>query len=198
MSFAFKENITLFYKVKRNNEEVGYYKMAFSQEQQKQIVSIEAEVIVKWLGVAFYRFEHQAREEWKDGKLILLDATTNDNGKDREVKATQIENKIQLIYNEKDPQYLDETLIPSSLWNINLVNQDSILDTVRGKIRKIKVINHGAENLLIGSHKIETNHYELTGEFNRNIWYDHNKNIVKVLAYFKDGSLIEIERQFIS
>jgi hypothetical protein len=56
----------------------------------------DARFDVKFLGITAYRYRHQAREQWQDGCLTQLEASTSDNGKALVVRGARGQDGFQL------------------------------------------------------------------------------------------------------
>jgi hypothetical protein len=65
---------------------------------------------------------------------------------------------------------------------------------LRGKVRDVHVKELGAETLTLPVGRIETKHYQLTGEWKRDLWYDAN-GILVAGQLLKDGATIRQELQ---
>jgi hypothetical protein len=51
----------------------------------------------------------------------------------------------------------------------------------------------GKEKIVVEGHQMEVDHYRMTGQEERDIWYDDDGQVVKV-RFMRDGSEIEYRR----
>ena len=85
---------------------------------------------------------------------------------------------------------VEREIIPASLWNRLILDRSQTLATISGNVKKFKVEYMGAEKLKVRGKKITTQHFQLTGEFKRELWYDKNDVLVGVRFEASDGSTV--------
>ena len=83
-----------------------------------------------------------------------------------------------------------DEIIPASLWNRDLVSQTVLLNTLTGKQMAIKVADLGADPVRVHGSTVPAHHYKVTGELERELWYDQSDRLVLVKFTAKDNSEI--------
>src|SRR5690606_27113487 len=83
-------------------------------------------------------------------------------------------------------------IIPASFWHPGTVSATTLLDPVRGRPREVTVQDLGNDAVIAGGREIEARHYAITGQIERELWYDAEGKLVKVRFAAKDGSEIAV------
>ncbi len=186
----------IFFNVYRNGSKIGFHELKFRNADNHFKAEINIKFEVTFLGFVVYDYNHQNIENWKDGDLISLKTQTDKNG---ENLFCEYQNKdLSSTLNGTAGNFETfENLIPTSYWNFKLVeNSDfkKVINTQDCSYINFKIENLGIESIY--NNTIRSTHYKLTGkessgeEVNIDIWYDDQKNWVKMI-FIKDGSEIE-------
>lgn len=182
------------FTVLRNGSEVGRHEMLFRSEADGLKIDIRTNVAVKVAFITAYRFEHEGHEVWQGARLARLWSKTNDDGTKHVLDVTAGGDSLVVMADGKEPEKSTAS-IPASLWNERIVQQKSILNTLDGSRMAIQVADLGTEAVLVKGAKIPARHYAITGDLQREVWYDAQNVLVKVRFKAKDGSDIEYLRQ---
>jgi hypothetical protein len=175
------------FAILRNNEEIGRHTLRFETRGQDLNVRIIASIDFRFGFIPLYQFDHQALETWRGGGLLGMSATTRDNGDDFEIEVQRDGDGLTLTLNgETTP--LDGDIVPASLWNIALVTRDQILDPADGEIMAVVTRDAGAQTIRIRGREIVAQHYIMTGDFERDLWYDRQGVLMQVRFKGDDGS----------
>ena len=75
------------FTVFRGASQIGTHRVEFLQGGPDPVVEISIDLVVRFAGIPVYRYTHRSREEWSGGLLQRLDARTDDNGTQTEVRA---------------------------------------------------------------------------------------------------------------
>ena len=173
-------NSDILFNVYRNDENIGYHKVAIHRDKENIIAYIEINFKVKFLGFTLYDYFHINSEQWNNNKLQLLDASTDKNGEISKCESNQKSN----------------ILIPTSYWNHILVEGESnkiVLNTQDCTFINLNIKNLGQEKIY--DSKLTATRYKLTGKessgeyLDIDIWYDENLRWVK-MKFLKNDSVI--------
>ena len=104
--------------------------------------------------------------------------------------------KLQ-VHRDEDPSWsmaktalhVDREIIPS-LWNRLVLDRSQTLTTISGNVKKFEVEYVGEAELDVRRQKVTTQHFRLTGEFERELWYDKDDVLVGVRFEASDGSTV--------
>lgn len=177
------------FAVLRDGEEIGSHILKFEARGQSIDVRVEVHIAV-WFGfIPLYRFDHLSHEVWRDGALVRLTAEAQINSDDFKVEVRPDGAGLSLSINgETTP--IDADIVPASLWNIALVNRDRILDPANGKIRSVATSDAGVETIMVRGREVAARRYVMTGDFERELWYDQAGVLMQVRLKGSDGSEI--------
>src|SRR5690348_1292350 len=159
------------YTIIREGEPVGQQRMEFVNDGEKLRVLSHMELSVTLLGMTLYAFDQQVEEVHQGGRIMSLTSEADDDGKDRKVSLFLEGDLLKGEYNGGQ-RSVDPKLVTSLFWQKPALGETQVLDTVRGKVRDVTVKDLGAETLNLPVGRIETHHYQMTGEWKRDLWYD--------------------------
>ena len=177
------------YTVLRNGDPVGHHQVDVIREDGGETVSIQTNIVVKVAFVPVYRFEHQGREVWHDGRLVTLRSTTNDDG-DKHTLDVRAEGDHVDVTGDGVRTQAASGIVPASLWNAALVHQSVLLNTLTGKQMTVQVADLGEDTVRVHGGPARAHHYKVTGELERELWYDTAGTLVQVQFKAKDDSQI--------
>jgi hypothetical protein len=183
------EGRVLAFDIMRNGEAIGTHTYHFKKSTDRTEVWIKTYIDFRLLFIPIYKFEHESREVWRDGRLTSLESNTNENG--TPVKLEIHRDKNSLLVVAKDGNlYVDREIIPASLWNHLLLNRNKTLTTVSGNLKTFQVEYVGEESIDLRGQQTTTQHFRLIGEFERDLWYDNTDVLVGVRFEADDGSTV--------
>jgi hypothetical protein len=181
------------YTIARDGTPIGQQRMEFVNDGEKLRVLSHTELDVNLLGLSVYGFNQQVEEVHAGGKLMSLTSEADDDGTDRKVSLRLQGDLLKGDYNGND-RAIDPKLITSLFWQKPPMGETQLIDTLRGKVRDVNVKEIGTETLTLPVGRIQTTHYQLTGEWKRDLWYDAN-GILVAGQLLKDGATIRQELQ---
>jgi hypothetical protein len=177
------------FAVIRGDEQIGRHEMLFRHEGDALSVDVRTRVAVKVLFVTAYRFEHDGQELWRDGRLVRLDTKTDDDGAKHELHAKADGAGLEVSADGRK-ETLDPGILPASLWNEGVVRAGKLLNTLDGRVMAVRVEDLGPETVSVHAKPVAARHYRISGELERDVWYDADSVLVQVRFHGKDGSEI--------
>ncbi len=165
---------SLKFDVIRKGKDIGDHSYKFSGSVNSYSVKVTTNIVVKvpLIKITAYSFQHNFVETWKNGKLQKLSSTTNDDGTPHKVNAGA------------------SSILPASLWNEDIVKSKTLLNTMNGKKMSIRAADLGNEAIKTKRGKVNAEHYRISGELERDLWYDANGNLARVSFKADDGSKV--------
>lgn len=184
-------NGDLIFTVMRKGDEIGTHSIKFDKKENQLHVTIKTNVVVTLplIHIPVYKFEHSGEETWNGNKLNSLISVTNDDGAKHRLNVTKTSETLKIIGDDVNMQSPD-TIIPASLWNKQILNSGKILNTLDGHEMLIAVTSLGSEEINVSGKALTAKHYQITGDLNREVWYDDNDRLVSVRFNGDDGSEI--------
>ena len=192
-SFPIPKDGEVKFDIIRKNKVIGIHEIKFIENNGSLLVKTNINIEVKILFITAYKFEHQSTETWTKGNFIKIDAHTDfEDEREYFIKGND-ENNLFLASGMDGKLELDENILPSNFWNINILKQKEIFDTQKGIMRNIEVQNLGYEEIKVNEDNIKCNKYIFNassspkdkGPFPEyTLWYAENNELVKF--QFKD------------
>jgi hypothetical protein len=185
-------NATYVYQVMRQGDLIGEQRLTFEHHGADLIVTTDAKINVKLLGLSLYDFDQHVEETWRDGRLVAVSSTADDGGTAKKVEMKVDGDKLVGNFNGKN-RAAPLGILPNSFWNDESVKQNQILDTSRGKVKQVTVTDLGVVTLTLPYGTVTTHHYSLDGEMKRELWYDDKGVLVAGELAARDGSTVRQE-----
>ena len=126
----------------------------------------------------------------KDGVLNRLRVSVNDNGEIFSLSAMRVSNKM-FISREDSNYQSDVPLFPTNHWNVSVLNQTVVLNTLTGDLNRVTIRDKGEETIPSENGPIIARHYAYTGDLETQIWYDDSGRWVGMEFLGSDGSRIQ-------
>jgi hypothetical protein len=186
------EETTLNFAVTRNGDRIGTTTVRLQRDGQHLAAEIATQIQVKIASITVYRFEQHETERWLDGKLVGLNAVTDDNGTINRVSAARNGDKLAVNADGKITE-IDAAIVPASLWNAQLVKKTIALNSKDGSIMPISVIDYGKEQLVLQGRPTTAHHYSIKTNLPHDVWYDDAQRLLKVELRGSDGSKIQYQ-----
>lgn len=183
------EDTTLNFAVTRDGHRIGTTTVRLQRDGRHLVAEIATQVQVKIASITVYRFEQHETERWIDGKLVGLNAVTNDNGTIHRVSAARNGDKLSVNADGKVTE-IDAAIVPASLWNAQLVKKTIALNSKDGSLMPISVIDYGKEQLVLQGRPTTAHHYSIKTNLPHDVWYDEDHRLLKVELRGSDGSKI--------
>ncbi|HEX9448552.1 MAG TPA: DUF6134 family protein [Dongiaceae bacterium] len=185
-------NASYIYQVMRQGDIIGEQRLTFEHHGDDLIVTTDAKIDVKLLGLSLYGFDQHVEETWEKGQLVAVSSTADDSGTAKKVEMKVVGNQLVGNFNGKN-RAAPLGIFPNSFWNEESVKQSQILDTSRGKVKQVTVTDRGKVTLTLPFGVVEAHHYSLDGEMKRELWYDDKGVLVAGELPARDGSTIRQE-----
>jgi hypothetical protein len=180
------------FAVMRDGAQIGTNKIRVGHEGAETTIQDDTHVAVGLGMLILYRYDQSETERWADGRLVALNAKTDDNGTEHNTIVKAKDGKLVVQADDKVRQ-VPATIVPLSLWNPVLVDSDVALDPKDGSVQPMKVIDRGEEKIVIQGKDRAAHHYQILTTFPQDVWYDDNKQLVQVELKGSDGSTIRYQ-----
>lgn len=107
---------SLAFTARRDGSPFGAHRVRLRTEGRETLAEIEIDLEVRLLGVRAFRYAHRNAERWRDGRLIALDSTTDDDGTPRRLEVRSEPSGLRLRGTDFEGALPPET-VPTSYWN---------------------------------------------------------------------------------
>lgn len=181
---------SIVFDVTRNGNEFGTHMVSFDSNEAGDLVArIDVELRAGLGPITVFRYELEATETWREGRLFALEGAVNNDGSRGRVTARRDGEALSVSGTEFDGM-VDGDIITASHWNIAQMRTDRILSTEDGEIIEVSVSEQGRETLIIDGQSIETTRYLMDSDIDVTLWYDDQGRWLK-LAFEARGQNIE-------
>ena len=204
-SFPIPKNKKAAFDVIRKNKIIGEHEILFSENNGNLIIETNIDIEVKILFIKAYEFFHKSKEIWKDGSFIKIDGYSDFEDEREYFILGEVKDDFLFASGMDGELKLDQNIIPSNFWNIDVMYQDEIFDTQKGIVRKLSVKDVGNEIILINNKKIDCTKFILNATTHPKdkdlfpeytLWYSMDNELMKFkFRSTKNKKIIEVIRK---
>ena len=173
-------------------DEIGSDVLTFSRNGEDLIVDVAIRIEVKFLFITLHSLVSERRETWRDGRLVAYKSHTDENSDLIDVTARAEGGKL-IVEGPGGRAEADGSVFPTNPWNPEIVNGTVQMDTKTGKLLNVTVAPAGAETIEVAGKAVETSKYAVTGDIERELWFDADGNWIQ-LRFPKDGETLTFTR----
>ena len=173
-------------------DEIGSHVVSFSRSGEDLVVDVAIDIEVKFLFIALHSLVSERRETWRDGRMVAYKAHTDENSELVDVTARAEGDKL-IIEGPGGRAEADGAVFPSHPGNPEIVNATLQMDTKTGTLLNVSVAPAGNESIEVAGKAVETRKYEVTGDLERELWFDADGNWIQ-LRFPKDGETLTFTR----
>jgi hypothetical protein len=184
----------LAFRLIRFGNEIGRHTVAFERQDDVLTVRVTVDALVSFLSIPLVRYRHRAIETWHGGTLVGLTGETDKNGQNGWMKARQTGEGLQVAGSKTAPYIAPEAATGTSYWNKRMLD-GPMISLEDGVLLRPKVALLRTEPVQLASGaKVAAAHYNLSGVFDADVWYDQTETWVGLALTVADGSNIHYER----
>jgi len=185
---------SLAFRLVRHGSDIGRHALAFERRGDTLTVGVTVDALVTLLSIPLVRYTHRGTEVWQAGTLVALTGETDKNG-DREWVNARRTSEGMVVLGSKTKRYVaPEPAIGTSYWNKRML-EGPMISLEDGVLLRPKVAVNRAESIPLASGSVvEADHYNLSGAFNIDVWYDQTDTWAGLAFAVQDGSSVRYER----
>lgn len=173
--------------------DIGRHALSFHCEGDDLIVETDVKVDVKILFVTVYKRRARYREVWRQNRLVSYDAWTDEAGAEYVTKA-RIDDDRMIVDGVKPGLSVPIDTVSSHPWNGHVIDRDLLFGMKDGRLLRVDVDPAGEEVIEIGEKAIKAKKYVVSGDIDRELWYDQAGNWLRWRLESR-GSVVDIVRQ---
>ena len=181
------------FRIVRNGSAIGTHVLTFERADNGLDIHIAVDIAVGFGPITFFRYTLRGLEQWRNGAVVHVNATTNDDDSPEHMRADRDASGLW-VEGSKAPRYLAPTeAMPATHWNISELNAPWI-NPQDGRLLHPVVQRIGDETLTMpnGATRSAT-HFVLSGDAKLDLWYDAACQWSALRFTAKDGSLVRYE-----
>ena len=173
--------------------DIGRHVVNFRCKGDDLVVETDIEVEVKLLFLTVYRRSARQREIWRDDKLIAYEARTEEDG-DIVITKARVEDDQMVVDGLQGRIAVPLDTVSSHPWNEAVIEREVLFDMKDGELLHVEVASVGEEILDLGGKKIKARKYLVSGDLERELWYDETGNWLQWRLY-SNGDAVTISRR---
>ncbi len=171
---------TLEYDILKEGEPIGKEVVTLQDKGGTTEVDVVTNTRVNVLFLNFV-YDHQRKEIWKNGRMVFMDAKTNDDGDHHAYVLDAQDDNIALEVDGKQV-HAEKGALPLTLWSKAVLDKTVLLSVIDAQPYKVKISALG------------DNHFKIDGDVNRELWFADDGYLQKA-AFKRKGFLIEFVRK---
>jgi len=180
----------IYFDVYRHGNRVGFHRVQLDAGDDGVIVQSTFKLQIDILFFTAYRYHYRSEGLWRDGELVRLDASVDDDGAVSSVEAVRDGERMTIIgadgrFNTKAPLY------PTNHWNAAVLRETTVLNTLTGQVNEVRIEPRAREAVDTELGSISATRYAYTGDLDTEVWYDDKGRWVKMRFKGRDGSTID-------
>ena len=205
-SFPIPKDNKAVFDITRKNKIIGTHEIIFIKNGNEVNLETTIDIEVKVLFIPAYKFYHKSTEMWLNDNFIKIDGYTDfEDEREYFIKGIVTKDDFEGTGMDGD-MLLDRNIIPSNLWNVEILQKKILFDTQKGITRSVKVRKLKNEEIIIDNKKIQckkysfiaSSHLKDKGPFPEyTLWYDEKNELIKYqFTNYKDKKDIIVIRNY--
>ena len=191
--FALAESRTVSYTILKEGDPIGKETYVIDRDGDHTAVSLTVDSAVHILFLDF-RYHHTRTESWTGPTLEKLSADTDDDGTKHHVEIAADPAGGFKVTTDGKAVAVPSDAFPLAQWNKAMTGHPVLIPVESDDAPyKVSFKDSGPASIAIGGQTVQTEHYLLSGDVERDLWYDADGVLAKV-AFRRRGFNIAIVR----
>ncbi len=184
----------LAFRLIRHGSDIGRHTLTFERQGDTLTVRVTVDALVSLLSIPIVRYTHRAVETWQGETLVGLTGETDKNGQHEWINARRTSEGMVVLGSQTARYIAPEPATGTSYWNKRMLN-GPMISLEDGVLLRPKVAERRTETIPLASGAtIPADHYNLSGAFNVDVWYDRTDTWAGLAFDVADGSAVHYER----
>ncbi len=177
-----------FLSMSLNGKKIGQVHYTVRYNEKGLVEEIKTRSSVSILGIKLHYFTQDLHEVWKDEELKSIRGYTDDHGKIYELSLQRNPKEYDAVLNGK-PLTLPHDAFPTSVWHYKITQKSLLFDLKDLRLMKVKV-SESKDSIPVGGRSIPARRFDFSGEWQSSVWYDQNKQLVKIKYKIKGREVV--------
>jgi hypothetical protein len=178
------------FEVTRDGKPIGTQTVTLKQEGDVLTVTTESAIAVKVLGIVVYRLHQVLTDTYRGDRLVAVAAETKDPDGLRAGTLARNGNRWTGKLGKQRRNFECDCASSSTMPLLASVKGSQMIEASEAQLRSVTIEDKGTETLDLPEGRVETRHFSVKGEIEREVWYDPAGNLVAAEQRGSDGSLI--------
>jgi hypothetical protein len=191
--FALAESKTVTYTILKEGDPIGKETYVIDRDGDHTNVSLTVDSAVHILFLDF-KYHHTRTESWNGTALEKLSADTDDDGTKHHVEIAADPAGGFEVNTDGKAVTVPADAFPLAQWTKAMVDHPVLIPVESDDTPyKVAFKDAGTASVAIGGQTVQTEHYVLSGDVDRDLWYDQDGVLAKV-TFRRRGFNIAIVR----
>lgn len=168
--FAAANGLSRRYRVLRGGDDIGSQSVTVRRDGGHIEVDVTVEIRVRILGITAYRYEMANTEVWDDGRLMRMDARTDDDGT-RDFARARREGGRLLVEGSGFSGEAPEDAATTTYWTPDFLGRRTWISTQTGRLLSVSATRRGTVDLALPSGKVAAEKWQVTGDLDLELFY---------------------------
>src|SRR4051812_16450060 len=178
------------FEVTRDGKPIGTQTVTLKQDGDVLTITTESAIAVKVLGIVVYRLHQVLTDTYRGARLVGVAAETKDPDGLRIGKVTRAGDHWTGKLGKQRRDFECDCGSSSTMSLLANLKGSKMIEASQVKLRSVTIADKGMEMLDLPEGQVETRHFAVTGEIEREVWYDRGGNLVAAQQLGSDGSMI--------
>lgn len=158
--------VELAFEVLRKDKPMGRHTISVRREGADIVADIAIDLKIRFAFVTVFEYTHRNREVWRDGRLVSIETTTNNDGERLRVSGRADTDGFRVTRGDGIEQVFAADVLPTSYWHPRTPQADTMLNTQTGEAAAVAITPVPA-----GATRGPGRQYVVTGDLALNLWY---------------------------
>jgi hypothetical protein len=182
------------FQVSRKGDPMGSHVLTFATQGNQTTVQVAIDLKVTIALIPVFRYTHRNRELWRDGRLVEIETTTDEDG-DKLFARGRAQADGFAVEGSAGKRVFPADVMTTSWWNPEVVKRREILNTQDGAALPVAVTPRGSERIPTAAGEIAAERFDVAGEVPLELWFDDKQVLARIrFRARKDGSVIDYLR----
>jgi hypothetical protein len=179
------------FEVTRDGDPIGTQTVTLKQDGDRLTVTTESAIAVRILGITVYRMHQVLTDIYRGNRLVEVAAETKDPDGFRAGKLTRDGDRWTGKIGKQSRSFECRCEVSSTMFQMAVLKGTAMIEASPLELRVVRIEDKGTETLDLPEGRVETRHFAVKGEIEREVWYDPAGNLVSARQLGSDGSLIQ-------
>mgnify|MGYP000143737422 CR=1 FL=1 len=171
------------FAVHYDGDRIGTHALTFRRTgPDSMAVKIAIDLEVGFAFVTLFRYTHRNDTRWEQGRLVRMDARTNDDGTEHRVRAERTDGgELRVTTKDGTSRTMPGDVLPSTYWMSDTVERERLLNTQKGDLAEVEVTPMPqTDRVPTPDGPVAAQGYTMTGGIDAKTWYDDAGRWVKL------------------
>jgi hypothetical protein len=158
------------YRIFRGNDEIGLQTVQLLRSGDRLRVEIGIDIRVRIFGITAYRYEMLNVEHWAGGRLVDMDARTNDDGTRHQVAVTRRDGALRVAGTGFEGEVTADAAT-TTYWSPDFLSRPVWISTHDGTPLNVATARRGVKAVDMAAGSVQADRWAVTGDLDLELFY---------------------------